>query len=56
MLVNYSTVDSTSVYTLWILYRSYFKDISANIELQVYSKRQVLLTVHRLHFISINGF
>jgi hypothetical protein len=29
--------DSTSEYTLWALYRSYFKRISANIELQVYS-------------------
>jgi hypothetical protein len=27
----------TSDYTFWTLNRSYFKDISANIELQVYS-------------------
>jgi hypothetical protein len=31
------TVNSTSDYTLWTLSRSYFKGISANIELQVYS-------------------
>jgi hypothetical protein len=30
-------VNSTSDYTLWALYRSYFKCIRANIELQVYS-------------------
>jgi hypothetical protein len=30
------TVD-TSDYTLWTLYRSYFKDIRANVELQVYA-------------------
>jgi hypothetical protein len=30
------TVNSTSVYTHWALYRSYFKGISANIELRVY--------------------
>jgi hypothetical protein len=30
------TVNSTSDYTLWTLYLSYFKGISANIELQVY--------------------
>jgi hypothetical protein len=35
--LNNRTVNSTSDYTLWILYRSYFKGISANIELQVYS-------------------
>jgi hypothetical protein len=34
---NNSTVNSTSDYTLWTLYRSYFKGISANIELQVYN-------------------
>jgi hypothetical protein len=32
------TVDSTSDYTFSTLYRSYFKSISANIELQVYSE------------------
>jgi hypothetical protein len=31
------TVNSTSDYTLWTLYHSYFKGISANIELQLYS-------------------
>jgi hypothetical protein len=31
------TVNNTSDHTLWTLYRSYFKGISANIELQVYS-------------------
>jgi hypothetical protein len=30
-----STVNSTSDYTLWTLYRSYFKGISPNIELHV---------------------
>jgi hypothetical protein len=29
------TVNNTSDYILWALYRSYFKGISANIELQV---------------------
>jgi hypothetical protein len=40
-----STVNSTSDYTLWAFHRSYYKDISVNIELQVY-KRDGLLTVH----------
>jgi hypothetical protein len=31
------TVNSTSDYTLWTLYRSYFKDNSANIELNVHT-------------------
>jgi hypothetical protein len=31
-----STVNSRSDYTLWTLYRSYSRGISANIELQVY--------------------
>jgi hypothetical protein len=31
------TFNSASDYTLWTLYRSYFKKIGANIELQVYS-------------------
>jgi hypothetical protein len=35
--VSGHTVNSTSDYTLWTLYRSYFKGISANIELQIYS-------------------
>jgi hypothetical protein len=30
-------VNSTSDYMLWTLYRSYFKGISGNIELQVHS-------------------
>jgi hypothetical protein len=34
------TVNSTSDYKLWALYRSYYKGISANIELQLQ------LTVH----------
>jgi hypothetical protein len=33
-----STVNITSDYTIWTLYRYYFKGISANIELQVYSE------------------
>jgi hypothetical protein len=37
------TANSTSDYTFKILYRSYFMDNSANIELQMYS--DVLLTV-----------
>jgi hypothetical protein len=36
-MYNHGTVNSTSDYTFWTLYRSYFKGISANIELQVYS-------------------
>jgi hypothetical protein len=36
-------VNNTSDYTLWTSYRSYFKNISAIIEPQVYS---VLLTLH----------
>jgi hypothetical protein len=32
------TVKGTSDYILWTLYRSYFKGISANIELSVYSE------------------
>jgi hypothetical protein len=35
--LEYGTVNSTSDYTLKTLYRSYFKGISANSELQVYS-------------------
>jgi hypothetical protein len=31
------TVKSSSDYTLWTLYRSYFKIMSADIELKVYS-------------------
>jgi hypothetical protein len=31
-----STTNSTSDYTIWTYYRSYFKEISANIKLQVY--------------------
>jgi hypothetical protein len=41
LTVSYSlkyTVNSTSNHTLWYLFRSYFKGISANIELQVYGK------------------
>jgi hypothetical protein len=34
---NICTVNSTSDYTLWTLYRSYFKGIKANTELQVLS-------------------
>jgi hypothetical protein len=33
------TVNSTSDYTLWTLYRSYFKGGSANIKLQMYGGR-----------------
>jgi hypothetical protein len=31
------TVNGMSDYTLWTLYRSYYKGINANIELHVYS-------------------
>jgi hypothetical protein len=36
--INQRTVNSTSDYILWTLYRSYFNAISANIELQIYSE------------------
>jgi hypothetical protein len=32
------TINSTSDYSLWTFYRSCFKGINANIELQVYSE------------------
>jgi hypothetical protein len=36
------SLNSTLDCTLWTLYRSYFKGISANIELQVYSETYFL--------------
>jgi hypothetical protein len=44
--------NSTSDHTLWTLYRSYFKGISANIELQAY-KRDEPLTAHSLHPVKV---
>jgi hypothetical protein len=38
MYSQYSTLD----YTLWTLYRSYFKGINANIDLQMYSETSCL--------------
>jgi hypothetical protein len=42
---NLSTVNRISDYILSTLYRSYFKDISVNVELQVYSVA-ILLTFY----------
>jgi hypothetical protein len=36
-LSSIGTINSSSDYTLWTFYRSFFMDIRANIELQVYS-------------------
>jgi hypothetical protein len=53
ILISYRylcTVNSISDYTLWTLYRFYFKGISANIELQVYSVTCCSRTKHVYKF------
>jgi hypothetical protein len=55
------TIDSTSDYTLWTLYRTYFKSISANIVLQLYSVTCCLpyrqyFYIHTTHALSPKGY
>jgi hypothetical protein len=44
------TVHSTSDYTLWNMYRSYFKGISAHIKLQMYNVTCCSLYARQLYF------